>query len=98
VVRAVGHARNGVCDFGEATRRTDNVIQNMWEVTRVDVRTQYAKILAPEQLVVLPGRSNQLYQANRPLHIRIFVQWDAHPCPQAQTWVAMSAQVWCDDL
>jgi hypothetical protein len=63
-----------VYDFGEASRRTDDVIQNAWEVTRLDVREQYATILAPEQLVVLPGWSNRLYQANRPLHIRIFVQ------------------------
>jgi hypothetical protein len=35
---------------------------------------QYETILAPEQMVVLPGWSNRLYQANRPLHIRISVQ------------------------
>ena len=61
-------------DFGEASRRTDDVIQNAWEVTRLEVRDQYAKILAPQQLAILPGWSNRLYQADRPLHIRIFVQ------------------------
>jgi hypothetical protein len=63
-----------VYDFGEASRRTDDVIQNAWEVTRLDVRDQYPKILAPEQLAILPGWSNRLYQADRPLHVRIFVQ------------------------
>jgi hypothetical protein len=63
-----------VYDFGEASRRTDDVIQNAWELTRLDVRDQYPKILAPEQLAILPGWSNRLYQADRPLHIRIFVQ------------------------
>jgi hypothetical protein len=60
-------------DFGEASHRTDDVIQQAWEVTRLEVRDQYPKILASEQLAILPGWSNRLFQADRPLHIRIFV-------------------------
>jgi hypothetical protein len=61
-------------DFSETSRHTDDVIQNVWEVTRLEVRDQYPKILAAEQLAILPGWSNRLYQADRSMHIRIFVQ------------------------
>jgi len=50
------------------------VIDSAWELTRLDVREQYPKILAAEQLAILPGWSNRLYQADRPLHVRLFVQ------------------------
>jgi len=63
-----------VYDFGEVSRRTDEVIDSAWELTRLDVREQYPKILAAEQLAILPGWSNRLYQADRPLHVRLFVQ------------------------
>ena len=60
--------------FGEVSRHTDDVIDNAWELTRLEVREQYPKILASEQLAILPGWSNRLYQADRPLHVRLFVQ------------------------
>jgi hypothetical protein len=63
-----------VYDFDAAARRTDDVIESAWELTRLDVRGRYPEILAPQQLAILPGWSNRLFQAQRPLHVRIFVQ------------------------
>jgi len=40
----------------------------------VSVRATYREILAPEQLAILPGWSRQLFYAERPLHVRLFVQ------------------------
>jgi hypothetical protein len=61
-------------DFATASRRTDEVIDNAWELTRLEVRSRYPEVLAPEQLAILPGWSNRLFQAQRPLHLRIFVE------------------------
>ncbi|HVE33990.1 MAG TPA: carboxypeptidase-like regulatory domain-containing protein [Gemmatimonadaceae bacterium] len=63
-----------VYSFGEVSRHTDDVIDRAWELTRLEVREQYPKILASEQLTILPGWSNRLFQAERPLHVRLFVQ------------------------
>jgi hypothetical protein len=59
-------------DFDAASRRMNATIDDAWEFTRLAVREQYPAILAPEQLSILPGWSNRLFQADRPLHIRLF--------------------------
>jgi hypothetical protein len=61
-------------DFDAASKRMDDVVDRAWELSRVDVRTTYKEILAPEQLAILPGWSHQLYYAESPLHVRLFVQ------------------------
>jgi len=61
-------------DFADASRRMDDTIDEAWELTRVEVRTKYPEILAPVQLAILPGWSNRLFQAERRLHVRLFVQ------------------------
>ena len=44
-------------DFGEVSRHTDEVIDKAWELTRLEVRDKYPKILASQQLAILPGWS-----------------------------------------
>jgi hypothetical protein len=63
-----------VYDFDEASKHMDQVVDQAWELSRLDVRTTYKEILAPEQLAILPGWSHQLFYADRPLHVRLFVQ------------------------
>jgi hypothetical protein len=60
--------------FDEASKTMDGAVDRAWELSRIDVRTTYKEILAPEQLAILPGWSRQLYYAERPLHVRLFVQ------------------------
>jgi hypothetical protein len=61
-------------DFDAASRHMNDVVDRAWELSRVDVRTTYKEILAPEQLAILPGWSHQLFYADSPLHVRLFVQ------------------------
>ena len=60
--------------FDEASKTMDAAVDRAWELSRVDVRTTYKEILAPEQLAILAGWSRQLFYAERPLHLRLFVQ------------------------
>ena len=55
-------------------------------------------VVVTGEMVVADGKMVMVVTGELALHIRIFVQKDAHPCPQAQRLVAMSAQVRCDDL
>jgi len=61
-------------NFDEASAYMNDVVDRAWELSRVNVRTTYKEILAPEQLAILPGWSHQLFYADRPLHVRLFVQ------------------------
>jgi hypothetical protein len=61
-------------NFDEASKHMDAVVDQAWELSRVSVRATYREILAPEQLAILPGWSHQLFYAERPLHVRLFVQ------------------------
>jgi len=61
-------------DFAEASQHMNAVVDQAWELSRVEVRSTYREILAPEQLAILPGWSHQLFYADRPLHVRLFVQ------------------------
>jgi hypothetical protein len=59
-------------DFTAAAKHMDDVVGAVWEMTRLDVQEQYRRILAPEQLPILSGWSKQLFDAKRPLHVRLF--------------------------
>jgi hypothetical protein len=58
-------------DFDAAVRRTDDTIDQVWEITRLDVQENLARILAPAQTVLLGGWAGQLFRARDRLHIRL---------------------------
>jgi hypothetical protein len=58
-------------DFDAASRRTDDVTDQVWEVTRLDVQRQLATILAPAQQALLGGWAGQLFRARDRVHIRL---------------------------
>jgi len=58
-------------DFDAAAKRTDDTIDDVWEITRLDVQTQLEKILAPSQTALLGGWAGQLFRAHDRLHIRL---------------------------
>jgi len=58
-------------DFDAASRRTDQVTDDVWEVTRLDVQHQLSTILAPAQQALLSGWAGQLFRARDRLHIRL---------------------------
>jgi hypothetical protein len=59
-------------DAGEAFRRTDGATDDAWEITRLAVQRDYKEILTPNQLLLLPLFSRQLYNARDPVHFRFF--------------------------
>lgn len=67
-------AFSGNAQRDQLARECLEVVNQAWELSRIDVRTKYKEILAPEQLAILPGWSHQLFYADRPLHVRLFVQ------------------------
>lgn len=58
-------------DFDAASRRTDDVTDDAWEVTRLDVQRQLSTILAPAQQALLGGWAGQLFRARDRVHIRL---------------------------
>lgn len=58
-------------DFGSAVRRTDDTIDDIWEITRLDVQKNLAAILAPAQTAMLGGWAGQLFRSRDRLHIRL---------------------------
>jgi hypothetical protein len=60
-------------DESAAVRRSDDVQQQALEITRLEVRAELAKILAPGQLATLPGLTRYFYNAAQPVHERFFI-------------------------
>ena len=58
-------------DFDAAARRTDDTIDDVWEITRLDVQEQLGRILAPAQRASLGGWAGQLFRAHDRLHVRL---------------------------
>jgi carboxypeptidase family protein len=58
-------------DFGAAAKRVDDTIDDVWEITRLDVQEQLGGILAPAQTASLGGWAGQLYRSRDRLHIRL---------------------------
>jgi hypothetical protein len=58
-------------DFGAAAKRTDDTIDDIWEITRLDAQKNLATILAPAQTAMLGGWAGQLFRARDRLHIRL---------------------------
>lgn len=58
-------------DFDAAARRTDQITDDVWEITRLDVQQQLGRILAPAQQALLSGWAGQLFRARDRLHIRL---------------------------
>ena len=60
-------------DESAAWRRTDAAIDDAWEITRLDVREQFAKILTPVQLTLLPAAAGQFWTSPGRIHDRRFI-------------------------
>ncbi len=60
-------------DESSAWRRTDAAIDDAWEITRLDVREQFAKILTPAQLTLLPAAAGQFWTSPGRIHGRRFI-------------------------
>ena len=58
-------------DVDEVSRRTDQTIDDIWEITRLDVQKNLEAILAPAQTAMLTGWSGRLFRAQDRLHIRL---------------------------
>jgi len=58
-------------DFSGAAKRTDDTIDDVWEITRLDVQEQLGRILAPAQTASLGGWAGQLFRSRDRLHIRL---------------------------
>jgi hypothetical protein len=58
-------------DFDEVVKRTDSTIDDIWEITRLDVQKNVGEILAPAQTALLGGWAGQLFRARDRLHIRL---------------------------
>jgi hypothetical protein len=58
-------------DFDAVAKRTDDTIDEIWEITRLDVQKNLGEILAPAQTALLGGWTGQLFRARDRLHIRL---------------------------
>jgi hypothetical protein len=58
-------------DFDEVARRTDDTIDEIWEISRLDVQKNLGEILAPAQTANLGGWAGQLFRSRDRLHIRL---------------------------
>ncbi|HEY2376078.1 MAG TPA: carboxypeptidase regulatory-like domain-containing protein [Gemmatimonadaceae bacterium] len=58
-------------DFDAVSRRTDQTIDDVWELTRVDVQKNLEAILAPAQTALLSGWSGMLFRSRDRVHIRL---------------------------
>jgi hypothetical protein len=58
-------------DFDAVSRRTDDTIDEVWEITRLDVQQKLNEILAPAQTALLTGWSGMLFRSRDRVHIRL---------------------------
>lgn len=58
-------------DFDEVARRTDDTIDNVWEISRLDVQKHLGEILAPAQATLLGGWAGLLFRSHDRVHIRL---------------------------
>jgi hypothetical protein len=58
-------------DFDAVVKRTDDTIDEIWEISRLDVQKNLGEILAPAQTALLGGWAGQLFRARDRLHIRL---------------------------
>ena len=58
-------------EFDAVARRTDQTIDDIWEISRVEVQKNLAEILAPAQTALLSGWSSFLWQARDRVHVRL---------------------------
>jgi hypothetical protein len=58
-------------DFDAVSRRTDDTIDEVWEITRLDVQQKLNEILAPAQTALLSGWSGMLFRSRDRVHIRL---------------------------
>jgi hypothetical protein len=58
-------------DFDEVVKRTDDTIDEIWEISRLDVQKNLGEILAPAQATMLGGWAGTLFRAHDRLHIRL---------------------------
>ena len=54
-------------DAAEALRYQETTLDHAWEVTRQAVRRDFASVLSPIQLTLLPGWAWVIYRAESPL-------------------------------
>jgi hypothetical protein len=52
----------------EALTRQEAAVDEVWEISRVDVRQKLREILSPIQLKLLPGWAGVLFKMNTPTH------------------------------
>jgi hypothetical protein len=60
-------------DESAAWQRTDAAIDDAWEITRLDVREQFAKILSPAQLTLLPATAGRFWGSPGRIRDRRFI-------------------------
>jgi len=58
-------------DVDAVSRRTDQTIDDVWELTRLEVQKDLPAILAPAQTAMLTGWSGMLFRAHDRVHIRL---------------------------
>ena len=59
-------------DAKEALDRQEETTDAAWEYSRQNIQRTLSKILSPIQLKLLPWVSKLLYNANKPVHIRLY--------------------------
>jgi hypothetical protein len=58
-------------DFDAVVKRTDDTIDQIWEISRLDVQKNLSEILAPAQQTLLSGWAKVLFDARDRVHIRL---------------------------
>lgn len=58
-------------DFAEASRRTDETTDELWEYSRSEIQQQLAQILSPIQTAMLSGWAGQMFRAHDHMHVRL---------------------------
>lgn len=58
-------------DFGAATHLVDGITDDLWELTRVEVRQRLAEILSASQTAMLGGWAGQFFRASDRMHVRL---------------------------
>jgi hypothetical protein len=59
-------------DSDEALRRQEDTIDAVWEYTRLHIQKTLGLILTPVQMTLLPWEAALLYNAKKPLRLRIY--------------------------
>ena len=59
-------------DAREALERQEKTIDAAWELSRQDLQRTLPRILSPAQLRVLPNPANFLFEARKPVQVRMF--------------------------